>query len=411
MDQPSLRRWVFELVEGGSRPAILSRLFSAALITLILLNVIAAIFETVPTMTQSYFHFFTWVEAISLTVFAIEYVVRLWVCVEHPRARGMPAWRARLNYVVTPSAIIDFIAIVPFFIFSFGGADVRTMVLVRLMRLFKLGRYSTGFQSLFEAIRRERHALLASILILTSIVLVAASLAYIAERHVQPDDFGSIPRAIWWAIETVTTVGYGDVVPKTLAGHIIGGITMITGILMIALPIAIIGSSFAEVIRQRSFVVTFGLVVRMPMFASLSSEVLHDLLPILRAMTVEAGTAIIEPGEGDESLYGVAEGVVELDTADGRRRLTIGDSFGASADITDKSRPDPALALTRVKLLAIDRIDLIHLVARYPGLAGRLKPDVQAGVMMDDGAEHDAGVLEARLRFVQVGRAARQGML
>ncbi len=109
------------------------------------------------------------------------------------RADARPGGRA-LNYVVTPSAIIDFIAIVPFFIvLSFGGADLRTMVLLRLMRLFKLGRYSTGFQSLFEAIRRERHALLASFLVLISIVLVAASLAYIAERQAQPEDLRQHP--------------------------------------------------------------------------------------------------------------------------------------------------------------------------------------------------------------------------
>ncbi len=377
MDQPSLRRRVFEVIEGGAQRALASRLFSGGLITLILLNVTAAVFETVPSLSVEFHHIFGWVEAVSLVVFAAEYLIRLWVCVEHPRARNKAAWRARLAYVMTPAAIIDFIAIVPFFVLAFGGADVRTMVLVRLMRLFKLGRYSTGFQSLFEAIRRERHALLASFLILTSVVLVSASLAYIAEREVQPEAFDTIPDAIWWAIETVTTVGYGDVVPKTLAGHIIGGITMITGILMIALPIAIIGSSFAEVMRQRSFVVTFGLVVRMPIFARLSSDVLHDLLPMLRAMTVEAGTAIVEPGEGDEFLYAIAEGVVELDVADGRRRLSVGETFGASADITDKTPPDPALALTRVKLLAIDRIDLIHLVARYPELAGRLKPGIQ----------------------------------
>jgi voltage-gated potassium channel len=375
--QPPLRRRVFEIIEGDARRAFLSRLFSASLITLILLNVITAIFETVPTMTRTYFAIFGAIEAVSLTVFAAEYVVRLWVCVEHPRARGTTAWRARVAYVFTPAAIIDFIAIVPFFIVLLGGADVRTMVLVRLMRLFKLGRYSTGFQSLFEAIRRERQALLASLLILTSVVLVSASLAYIAEREAQPDDFGTIPEAMWWAIVTVTTVGYGDVVPKTLAGHIIAGITMITGILMIALPIAIIGSSFAEVIRQRSFVVTFGLVVRMPMFGSLSPEVLHDLLPVLRAMSVEAGTAIVEPGEGDEALYSIAEGVVELDAPEGHLRLTVGDSFGASADITDTTMPYPALALTRVKLLAIDRIDLIHLVARFPELAELLKPETQ----------------------------------
>ncbi|MCB1487429.1 MAG: ion transporter [Bauldia sp.] len=384
MDQPSLRLQVFDVIEGGSRHPVLSRIFSTALIALILINVGAAIFETVPQMSRTYFVFFGWTEAVSISVFAIEYAVRLWVCVEHPRARGLPAWKARLRYAVTPSAIIDFIAILPFFIVAFGGADVRTMVLIRLMRLFKLGRYSTGFQSLFEAIRRERHALLASLLVLMSVVLVAATVAYIAEHQVQPEDFGSIPRTLWWAIETVTTVGYGDVVPKTPVGHIIGGITMITGILMIALPIAIIGSSFAEVIRQRSFVVTFGLVVRMPMFARLSPDVLHDLLPLLRAMTVESGTAIIEPGVGGDAFYAIAEGVVEIDTADGRKRLSVGDSFGAGADIADRRPPDPALALTRVKLLVIDRIDLLHLVTRYPGLSGRLKPDVEDAAGLED---------------------------
>ncbi|MCB1495646.1 MAG: ion transporter, partial [Bauldia sp.] len=143
MDRPSLRLQVFDVVEGGSRHPVLSRIFSAALITLILVNVGAAIFGTVPQVSRTYFVLFGWIEAISITVFAVEYVARLWICVEHPQARGMPAWKARLRYAVTPSAIIDFIAILPFFIVVFGGADVRTMVLIRLMRLFKLGRYST----------------------------------------------------------------------------------------------------------------------------------------------------------------------------------------------------------------------------------------------------------------------------
>lgn len=382
MQRPPLRRRVFEIIEGGGRQTVLSRLFSAFLIALIMINVISAVFETVPTLSRALTDLFWWIEAVSLAVFTLEYIVRLWICVEHPRARGVPAWRARFRYIFTPAAIIDLIAIVPFFIVLAGGADVRTMVLIRLMRLFKLGRYSTGFQSLYEAIRRERQALLASLLVLSSVVLVSASLAYIAERDAQPDEFGTIPDAIWWAVVTVTTVGYGQTVPVTAAGRIIAGITMITGILMIALPIAIIGSSFAEVVRQRSFVITFGLVIRMPMFASLGSDVLHDLLPLLRAMSVEAGTAIVEPGEGEDALYSIAEGLVELDEPEGRRRLSVGDSFGASADINDKSTPCPALALTRVKLLAIDRIDLIHLVARFPSLAHRLRPERHAGAAM-----------------------------
>lgn len=375
-----LRRRIFDLLERVDRHARLPRVISGALVALILINVVAAVFETVAYYAAQYGWIFRTVEAVSLVIFTFEYLVRLWVSVEHPRARGKPAWQARLMYAVTPAALIDLIAIAPFFIEAFTDAHLRIVVLVRLLRLFKLGRYSTGFQSLAEALRRERSALLASFLILVSVVLVAASFAYMAERTAQPEHFGSIPDAIWWAMETVTTVGYGDVIPKTTLGRIIGGVTMISGILMIALPVAIIGSSFAEVVRQRSFVITFGMVARIPLFSEIGSQVLGDILPHLRAMTIEAGTVIVEPEQGDEALYVIADGVVEIDYTHSRRRLVANETFGVAPDPEAAAEHYSALALTRVKLLALDRIDLRHLVARHPELAARIKPVVLAPV-------------------------------
>jgi voltage-gated potassium channel len=371
-----LRRRVFDLLERVDRHARLPRIISGALVALILINVVAAVFETVASLAAAYGWLFRAIESISLAIFTFEYLVRLWVSVEHPRARGKPAWRARLAYAMTPAALIDLVAIAPFFIEAFTDAHLRIVVLVRLLRLFKLGRYSTGFQSLAEALRRERQALLASFLLLVSVVLVAASFAYMAERNVQPVAFGSIPNAIWWAMETITTVGYGDVTPKTALGRIVGGVTMISGILMIALPVAIIGSSFAEVVRQRSFVITFGMVARIPLFADIGSHVLGDILPHLRAMTIEAGTVIVEPEHGDETLYVIADGVVEVDFSRGRRRLVAHEAFGVAPDPESAGEHYSALALTRVKLLALDRIDLRHLVARHPELAQRMKPAV-----------------------------------
>ena len=378
VDRPeeSLRRRVFDLLERVDRHARLPRIIAGALVTLILINVVAAVFETVPSLAFQYEWLFQSIEAASLVIFSIEYLVRLWVSVEHPRARGRPAWRARLAYAVTPAAIIDLVAILPFFIEAFTDAHLRIIVLVRLLRLFKLGRYSTGFQSLLEALRRERQALLASFLILVSVVLVSASFAYMAERAAQPDAFGSIPDAIWWAMATVTTVGYGDVVPKTALGRIVGGFTMISGILMIALPVAIIGSSFAEVVRQRSFVITFGMVARIPLFAEIGAQALGEMLPHLRAMTIEAGTVIVEPEQGDDALYVIADGIVEVNFSNSRRRLEANDAFGVAPDPNTAEEHYSALALTRVKLLALDRIDLRHLVMRHPELADRIKPAV-----------------------------------
>ena len=372
---PALRRRVFDIVEDVGPRTLLPSLFAGSLIVLIIVNVVAAILETVPSIVGPHRTLFNFIENFSLAVFGVEYVVRLWVCVEQPRYRGRPAWRARLAYAATPAAIIDLIAIAPFLLGMFLDLNLRTLVLLRLLRLFKLGRYSTGFMSLMEAVRRERQALLASFLVLFSVVLIAASLAYVAERSLQPEAFGSIPAAVWWALETVTTVGYGDVIPKTLPGRIIGGLTMITGILMIALPVAIIGSSFAEVIRQRSFVVTFGLIARMPIFAGLGADTISDLLDILKAMTLESGTPIILSGGSDDSLYVVAAGVVEIDARGGaaearhrrglRHRPRLHGAPGSRL---------PTLAMTRVKLLVIDRTDLLDLVSRYPDLAARLRP-------------------------------------
>lgn len=369
----SLRRRVFDVIEDVGPRTLLPGLFAGGLIVLILINVVAAVFETVPSVVREHRALFNFIENFSLAVFGIEYLVRLWVCVELPRYRGMPAWRARAAYVVTPAAIIDFIAIAPFVLGFFLDLNLRTLVLLRLLRLFKLGRYSTGFQSLIEAVRRERQALLASFLVLFSVVLIAASLAYIAERSVQPEAFGSIPAAVWWALETVTTVGYGDVIPKTLPGRIIGGLTMMTGILMIALPVAIIGSSFTEVVRQRSFVVTFGLIARMQIFAGLSADVLSDLLGVLKAMTVESGTPIIPAGGDDDALYIVAAGIVELDDRGTRRRLDAGETFGTGPDYNAPGSRLPALSMTRVKLLMIERMDLLNIVAGHPELAERLR--------------------------------------
>lgn len=377
MAEPTtLRRRVYEVLEGGDRQTWLSRAIVAGLILLILVNVGSAIFETVPFIRPAHETLFVGVELVSLVVFGIEYVLRLWICVEDPRARGVSPLKARLRYAITPAAIVDLIAILPFFVLIFDDADVRTMVLVRLVRLLKLGRYSTGFQSLMAAVKQERHALIASLMVLASVVLISAALAYIAERQAQPDAFGTMPEAIWWAVVTVTTVGYGEVIPQTTAGRIIGGITMITGILMIALPVAIIGSSFAEVVRQRSFVVTFGLIIRMPVFSDLDAKTLHGLFPLLRAMTFEPGSAVIEPGLGDDKLYLVAEGLVEVDLPGNRLHLSFGELFGVDAQTTDG--PVPATAVTRAKLLAIERSEIIQLNYRHPELADRLRPSYAA---------------------------------
>src|SRR5215212_4016001 len=161
------------------------------------------------------------------------------------------------------------------------------------MRFFKLARYSSGLTSLLEAIYSERHALLATLLILSGLVLTMASFMYLAERDAQPDRFGTIPDAMWWAIVTLTTVGYGDSVPVTAAGKLLASLTAIMGIVMLALPVGIIATAFSEVIHRREFVVTWTMVAKVPVFADLGAAAVAEIMDLLQSRTVPKGDVIV----------------------------------------------------------------------------------------------------------------------
>ncbi|HZP20002.1 MAG TPA: cyclic nucleotide-gated ion channel [Bauldia sp.] len=377
----SLRRRVYEIVERVDEKSGLSRLFATSLVLLIVINVAGAVFDSMPDMGPGERAAFRVIETISLVVFAVEYVVRAWASVEHPRARRLNPWIARLEYLVTPSAIIDLLALAPFVASLLFGLDLEVILLLRLLRLFKLARYSTGFQSLFEAVRRERHALFACVLILISVVLVFAALMYTTEHSYQPQVFASIPAAMWWAIATVTTVGYGDVVPITTLGRVIAGLTMMSGIAMIALPVAIISSSFAEVVRQKGFVITSAMIERVALFSVLEREDIESLLPLFRAVTVGPGATITGEWTDHHALYVVVDGRVELSRPDGARELGSGDAFGGLPSLNLTEPGHPTYALTTVRLLVLESIDFVRLVERHPGIGERLVPKLRARVI------------------------------
>jgi voltage-gated potassium channel len=219
---------------------------------LILVNVLAIVLESVSEINDAFAEWFWWFEAFSVTVFAFEYLIRLWTCVENARYQRPVA--GRLRYASTVLAIVDLIAIIPFFL-PFLGFDLRFARMLRLLRLArvaKLGRYSSAVDSIGRVIHDRKHELVASLTFLFMLILVSASLLYFAESEAQPDHFGSIPAAMWWAVVTLTTVGYGDIYPITPIGRVLAGTIAILGIGMVALPTSILGSGFVEQITKRS---------------------------------------------------------------------------------------------------------------------------------------------------------------
>ncbi|MEP9355854.1 cyclic nucleotide-gated ion channel [Xanthobacter sp. KR7-65] len=371
MQDQTARRRVFDILERdlpGDRVADAVHYF---LIAVVLLSVVGAVLATVPSLEIRDKWWFTWGEFFGLVIFTIEYGLRLWAAPEHPMRRRMSAFRARASYALTVPALIDFVAILPWFVAVLTNFDAQALLVLRLLRFLKLARYSSGFNALYLAVRRERYALLSCLIILSAGVLLSATAMYLAERSVQPDKFGSIPEAMWWAITTLTTVGYGDVVPVTNLGRLIGGITMVTGLMMLALPIAIIASSFSEVISKHNFVVTFSMISRLRPFSDLDAPVLGDILPLLNSRSFDRGHHVVRRGQQAAHLFVVLEGRVEMENEDGIHLLGPGAVFGL---LPGHTKPDTATvrAVAKTKILAIEENELHMLALRHPHVIGRL---------------------------------------
>lgn len=335
------------------------------LFALILLNVATSVLSTVADLDAAYGASFNAIENVSLFIFAAEYLLRIWIAPDETFRSGEPGWRSRLRWILSVEGLMDLLAVAPFVLSELMDVDLRVIVLLRLLRFFKFARYSPGFHSLVEAVRAERHALAACLLILASVVLISAGFLYVLEHKAQPDKFGSIPDSMWWAIATVTTVGYGDVVPVTIWGRIVGALTMVVGLLMLALPAGIVATAFANIIARQNFVVTGGLIARMPIFAGIDASTIINLLPSVGTQTYGPGEYIVRRGENVTSLYLIAEGKVDVELGRNRHRLGPGDAFGGRPALARRS----VRTETVVKLLVLAPLEVSWLLETFPRIA------------------------------------------
>jgi voltage-gated potassium channel len=175
--------------------------------------------------------------------------MRIWIAVEHAPYVHSRGWHARIKYVTSPIGVVDLLAVLPFWLMLVLPAELKVLLVFRVVRFLKLARYSPGMRSLLEVLYVERRALFGCSVILTGAALMAATVMHVLERHVQPDKFGTIPDAMWWAIVTLGTIGYGDVVPITPLGRVVAGATIFTGLIMVALPVGIVATAFVNEIH------------------------------------------------------------------------------------------------------------------------------------------------------------------
>jgi voltage-gated potassium channel len=367
-----LRGRLYEILHHGTVGDRTSRSVGQFIVLLIIVNLIAVTLESMPDLAEQYGPLFTAVEIVSLTLFTLEYALRVWVAVDHPPNHHLGSHRARLRFILSPMGIVDLLAVFPFWFALVVPADLRVILVFRVVRFLKLTRYSAGMSSLLHVIYAERRALFGCFIILMGATLIAASIMHVIERNVQPEKFGTIPDAMWWAIVTLGTLGYGDVVPVTALGRVVAGVTIFFGLIMVALPVGIVASAFAEQIHRRDFVVTLGMVARVPLFAGLKASDIADIMHLLRAQQIEAGGVISRRGEPAHSMYFIAAGEVEIELKSRRVRLGTGQFFGEIAALRRARRSATATAVTRASLLALDAHDLHALMDREPRVADRI---------------------------------------
>ncbi len=221
-----------------------------AIAIVICVAVAFAIMESEPEILMGHAYIFLGVEAILTPIFIAEYVARLWVAPEHPRYAGR---FGRLRYALSWPALLDLAAIVPVFLTALGSEAflLRLFRLLRILRLARLGRFSSAMAAIGQAMRSRRYELFMSLGIACLLLLTSSTLLYLVEGEVQPETFGSIPRAMWWSVATLTTVGYGDVIPLTAFGKVLAGATALTGIGLIAMPTGILAAAFSDALQHQ----------------------------------------------------------------------------------------------------------------------------------------------------------------
>ncbi len=248
------KKRIFETLEKGEEDDKLSKRFDLFIMTLIILNVILVILETEEHIYKAYQKQLDLFETISVFVFTIEYVLRIWTCTYLEKYRH-PVW-GRLRYIFSFAALIDLFAILPFYlplVLAIDGRFLRILRIFRLVRLFKMGRYSKAFQMITKVILDRKEELLITLTMLVVLLVFASGLMYYIENEAQPEAFSSIPETMWWGVATLTTVGYGDVYPITPLGRLLGAFIAVLGIGIFALPAGIIASGFeSELSKKRN---------------------------------------------------------------------------------------------------------------------------------------------------------------
>ena len=248
------QRRLMEILEQATDRDKASKICDVFITTLVLCNILSVILESVSSLQAVYGQYFDLFEFWSVMFFTLEYVLRFWATGAKYADHGQK-WQGRREYMFGFYGVVDLLAILPFYLqMLFPGADMRALRILRLVRVLKLSHYNSALEDLFNAVKNEARSFIAALYLLTIAIILTSSLMYYAEGDTQPEHFSSIPASMYWAIITLTTVGFGDISPVTWIGQVLATITAFIGVCTVAMLTGIVASSFATQMARRRVV-------------------------------------------------------------------------------------------------------------------------------------------------------------
>jgi voltage-gated potassium channel len=325
-------------------------------------------------------------------IFLAEYLLRLWACPEAPRYDQDTPLQARLHWARSVEGLINLLAVTPAFLFAGGyaitGADTASVFCI--LWILKLGLHAPAFSTLVRVMSNERAPIASVLILFTILLMIAATAAHMLERVRQPEQFGSLPGAMWWAVVTLTTTGYGDVVPLTAGGRIVGGLLMISGIAVLALMTGILATGFAQEERRREYLRVWEQVARVPLFASLGVVTLSEIVGKLRTRYYPPRITVVRRGDPGDSMFFISSGEVEVRLPNGGSvALGEGAFFGEMA-LLERQPRSASVATTRpTTLLVLYASDFYEIASHIPKLAEAVENEAKRRA--EENLERQAG--------------------
>ena len=373
----SLREQIFRIVNVSDKKDFADRVVDWGILFLILINVIAALLESVDSVYFRFHQQFGLLKNISIALFTFEYLARVWSCSEQGSELYRNPFIGRLRYILTPLMLMDLLVILPFYLHFRTTFDFRFLRLFRFLSILQITRNSRSLQMLLTVIRRESQTLMVIFVVIAVLLVLISSIIYAIEHNTQSDNFASIPHAMWWTIATLSTVGYGDVVPQTMLGKVFGMVVMLIGIAMFAIPTGILVSSFYQEMKRKDFIATWDLVAQVPYFSQLSATEIGGIADLLRLHIARTGEVIFKEGDDPDSMYFIVSGEVEINKKGKLIEGKGGDFFGEIGVLYKTPRIAKVTAKTYVELLQLDIKDMEQFLESHPEFRKRILEEAE----------------------------------